>query len=364
MLKGAVPTTFNGDRAKTDQFIQEFRLYRVVNLNNATIVSPFQRVALALTFMHGPKVDDWVIQYIDLIRTKVYSDQSMNLPTPPTHQFNDEWLWTEFIVDFWHVYSNTAEAEGAYTKLMILSMKDGEGQLDNYIAEFKMLLWKVCWECNTQGAVNLFKQGLKLNLHHAILHRETLPQTLNKWICTACLEAERMALVKATLSPMGGSNITTQQNCLRAVQNPTKTGGTRKKDPNAMEVNMIHTKTTHTNCLLDEEWQQLLKEGRCFNCKKLGHMTCTCPDKQQTGGSTNNRQGGQTTTPSRPAQSTSHMCTTVINEDEEDIKEEKGKEKEDAPPAYKPDLLIEHIKWLNASDCEDLLERLALDGDF
>jgi hypothetical protein len=93
-------------------------------------------------------------------------------------------------------------------------------------------------------------------------------------------------------------------------------------------------------------------------------MTRTCPDKQRTSGSTNNRQGGQTTTPSRPAQGTLRAHTAVINEDEEDTKEEKGKEKEDAPPAYKPESLIEHIKRLNAMDREDLLERLALEADF
>jgi hypothetical protein len=67
---------------------------------------------------------------------------------------------------------------------------------------------------------------------------------------------------------------------------------------------------------------------------------------------------------SRPTQSTSHVCTAVINEDEEDAKEEKGKEKEEAPPAYKPESLIEHIKQLNATDCKDLLEQLALEADF
>jgi hypothetical protein len=59
---------------------------------------------------------------------------------PPMHQFNDERLWTEFIADFRRVYSDTAEAEGAYAKLMVLSMKDGEGQLDNYITEFETLV--------------------------------------------------------------------------------------------------------------------------------------------------------------------------------------------------------------------------------
>jgi Retrotransposon gag protein len=180
-----VPTTFDGDRAKTDQFIREFGLYRVVNLDNATIVSPFWRVALALTFMRGPKVDDWVVQYIDHVGTKVYGDQTTNPPTPATHQFNDERLWTEFVADFRRIYSDTAEAEGAYAKLMALSMKDGDGQLDNYIAKFETLLRKARWERNTQGAVDLFKQGLKLNLHRGILRWETLPQTLDEWIHAA-----------------------------------------------------------------------------------------------------------------------------------------------------------------------------------
>jgi hypothetical protein len=238
-LKGAVPTTFDGDRAKTDQFIREFGLYHVVNLDNATIISPFRRVALALTFMRGPKVDDWVVQYIDLISTKVYGDQTTNPPTPATHQFNDERLWTEFVADFRCIYSDTAEAEGAYAKLMALSMKDGNGQLDNYIAKFETLLRKVRWERNTQGAVDLFKQGLKLNLHRGILRRETLPQTLDEWIHAARLKAERMALVKATLGPMGGGNITTRQNRLCGIQNPTKTTGSKRKDPDAMEVDTV-----------------------------------------------------------------------------------------------------------------------------
>jgi hypothetical protein len=46
----------------------------------------------------------------------------------------------EFVADFCHIYSDTAEAKGAYAKLMVLSMKDGNGQLNNYITEFETLL--------------------------------------------------------------------------------------------------------------------------------------------------------------------------------------------------------------------------------
>jgi hypothetical protein len=93
-------------------------------------------------------------------------------------------------------------------------------------------------------------------------------------------------------------------------------------------------------------------------------MTCTCPNKQQASGNSNNQQGGQMTTPLHPTQGTSHAHTAVINKDKEDTKENKGKEKEDALPTYKPESLIEHIKQLNATNCKDLLECLALDLDF
>jgi hypothetical protein len=69
-----MPTTFDGNHAKMDQFIREFGLYHMVNLDNTTIVSPFRHVVLALMFMCGPKVDDWVIQYIDLVGIKVYGN--------------------------------------------------------------------------------------------------------------------------------------------------------------------------------------------------------------------------------------------------------------------------------------------------
>jgi hypothetical protein len=63
-------------------------------------------------------------------------------------------------------------------------------------------------------------------------------------------------------------------------------------------------------------------------------------------------------------QGTSCAHAAIISKDEKDAKEEKGKEKEDVPLAYKPESLIEHIKQLNATDRKDLLECLALEADF
>ena len=49
------PIIFDGDRSKTDRFITQFDLLRIINDRNPVITNPKRRVALALTYIRGPK---------------------------------------------------------------------------------------------------------------------------------------------------------------------------------------------------------------------------------------------------------------------------------------------------------------------
>ena len=51
---------FDGSRSKSKTFIQEFKLYAYINEDNHAFIKPFKRIFLALSYMKGPKVNDWV----------------------------------------------------------------------------------------------------------------------------------------------------------------------------------------------------------------------------------------------------------------------------------------------------------------
>src|SRR5882762_9617505 len=150
------------------------------------------------------------------------------------------------------------------------------GRLDDYVATFDELVQRAGWERNTHGTLNLFKQGLPVYLHRAVLARENLPQNLDEWIASCRMEVQRSALKRSSLGPTGGrGDISTRRNLMKGYDSrPTKSR--RERDPDAMEVDALKT-----DKLSKEEREKLSKEGRCFQCKKQGHMSRDCPDKKK-----------------------------------------------------------------------------------
>jgi hypothetical protein len=70
-LKGKQPPTFDGTRAKADNFWRAFKIYRILNKESDVIKKPFNRTALALLFIAGPNVDDWSKHQLDLLEEKI-----------------------------------------------------------------------------------------------------------------------------------------------------------------------------------------------------------------------------------------------------------------------------------------------------
>ena len=166
-LGGDSPTKFNGDRSKTEQFIKEFDIYRIINVTNKKMIVPASRVALALSFIKGPMVNTWTFNQAKDLSNKINGDPLRNIP--PTTTPYDETLWTDFVQNFRNAFMHTTKKEDAYQELLKLEVKKRD--IDLYIATFEDLIAQAEWERNAAGTIELFKGGLPTWLtHHIMLH--------------------------------------------------------------------------------------------------------------------------------------------------------------------------------------------------
>jgi hypothetical protein len=341
-LGGTAPTIFNGDRSRTEHFMREFELYRLINVNNRKITTPASRVALALSFIKGPKVDTWVFNQAKQLALRLYGDRN----NPATHHPSNEVLWTDFIRDFKQAYTHTAAKETAYARLKVLKMEGDD--IDGYIAKFEDLVAQAEWERTASGTVEVFKRGLPYWLAFRILNnRNFVPIGMEGWQHAAREEIERAALITATLGDRKKNNDGTRRNrFLSMVANQRA-----KRDPDAMDVDVNLAKTSQ---LSKQEREKLAKEGRCFHCKKQGHIARNCPDKpKRTTPFTQKNKGKQ-------ALGTKASLAEVVDDREDKDKEEES----DEPPPYEDDkAILQKIRKLKADDREKFLDALA-DEDF
>jgi len=67
-LKGRVPDTFDGDRTKAQNFLNQFDLFWLMNDDAATMTNPFKRCIYFLELVHGPHVKDWVMDQVNVLK--------------------------------------------------------------------------------------------------------------------------------------------------------------------------------------------------------------------------------------------------------------------------------------------------------
>jgi hypothetical protein len=107
------PTVFTGDRTESNKFLKEFKQWRLLNRDHNEMKQLYNRVLMALTYIKGPRVDNWQEARLkELTSTNLHPD--------------DEALWTNFEQKFKDAYTDSNKKRAAYDKLMTLQMKGGD----------------------------------------------------------------------------------------------------------------------------------------------------------------------------------------------------------------------------------------------
>jgi hypothetical protein len=97
-LCGSPPNIFDGMRDKVDSFLQAFGLYRAINRQHITMREPYNRIMMMLSYMKGPKIDDWVREKATLLETAVANG---------TANLNDKHVWNTFLKEFTDAFTDT-----------------------------------------------------------------------------------------------------------------------------------------------------------------------------------------------------------------------------------------------------------------
>ena len=129
---------------------------------------PFQSTNIALSLIRGLDVEDWVeIQLQNLEQEALLKG------------YESEDIWDEFEDEFLKAFTDTTKQAQAYQRLM--NFTQGTLTIDEYIAKFKTLCKRAKWGRSTQGAIQLFWDGLRSAIHNKIMDREVWPATMDQW---------------------------------------------------------------------------------------------------------------------------------------------------------------------------------------
>ena len=111
--------------------------------------------------------------------------------------------------------------------------------------------------------IKLFANCLNSQLKKRILFGEIIPKTISGWIEKAIQYDLNYHMGQALMNLENRGNRTTRKN-------------TEEKDPNVMD--------TSIGALTEKEKTALMKIGACFRCKKTGHLSRDCLDKNRNNG--------------------------------------------------------------------------------
>lgn len=259
-LKGIPPSPFTGNRSESAQFKRELLRFIKLNSDHDLIKEYYARILFCLGLFKGPLVQLWVNEIEDVMERELAS-------TTAGITKNSISLWNDFLAAFDRDWTDTLNKEKAYSSLITLKMQPG--QLDDYILNFERLAGIAGWSRDAPGTVEFFKRGLVPGLYRACLMGKSIPQTMDQWQTACREETQRYKLLKS------GPGVQ-RYGPTQSVNSPRS----KARDPNAMDVDAAVTNPLPR--LTNEEREHLRKEGRCYRCRRQGHISRECPTPPRT----------------------------------------------------------------------------------
>jgi hypothetical protein len=240
-IKLSPPEVFKGDRTNFPQWLNDIRLYLLLNCH--IYDDDHKKIAFTLSYMKGGIAGEWKNTYLI---DNVLQDGSWKPMT-----------FITFTEQLKAAFSPVDQAGDGTHQLQTL--QQGKGSADEYIAKFKVAAAKS--EIKDFNALKTyFEKGLNDRLADKVYALENLPQNMDGWYTTT-----------ARLD----NHWRRRQNNLRIQRGlpplPTASTSTTTSQGVPMDIDALKL----------EKKKQLLREGKCFICEQKGHRSRECPNKKR-----------------------------------------------------------------------------------
>jgi hypothetical protein len=277
------PQVFEGDRTKAEAFMRELRLYMLANHGVPGFESPMRRVAIALTFIKGMKVDGWVEAML----------QTLEQLDPATEDV--EYVYTNFLNHFQTQYTDSTRQEVAQAALDKHTFRFP--LVDQYISDFENLVRKAGYTVGSRESMNYFIKGLqsapdvaekvveKFPVDYQDLKDKTIMVVKARQLIRAMRNTGAPPFQRPTQPSNPRPNLPryNSSNAPKAWNNvPVPMDLSRGRFP----LNRNNQRFTRGNAAQVEEPQRWgprpQRIRKCYNCDKPGHFAAECRQPRRT----------------------------------------------------------------------------------
>jgi hypothetical protein len=262
------PTPFDGDRKKTETFLQECRVY--LHINRGVYTTDEDKIIFILSFMNSKEALRWKQTYLRSILTH---DGNMNFPDIHT-----------FIGLLENYFQPTNLGQDAAHQLNLL--KQGKKTAEEVLTEFRLLSSQAGYAVETATdhlhLIERVQRVLNASLVRKIRLMESPPTTIDGWVEKAIFfdnmyrstmeVLEQKAKEERTIprsTQAGKANSPRRFDYSNYFGNRNTRTTRERRDPDAMDIDAMSTEKRVT----------LMKKGLCFICEKPGHLAKEHKDK-------------------------------------------------------------------------------------
>ena len=170
---------------------------------------------------------------------------------------------------FENAFTDTMSVQRARAEFQNLKM---EGQdLDAYVAKFERVARLARYDLQDQLVLDKFGSGLNLGLYANIVNSSEEPHGWMDWVRAAQKYQQKYLLIRAKMSPKDKSK--KSRDTPRTAEQ-WKSAWKPRRDSNTMDTSADRARARMISA---DDRAELMKTGKCFTCRKQGHLSRDCP---------------------------------------------------------------------------------------